>query len=153
MPKKALFGLVLIAAVLSTGCFTHRYSTSPEAVQGSEVYKKWHNHFLFGLISNDEDVDIKELCPSGNFYIEDKQTFVNQLLGGLTLGIWIPTTVIVRCADGSSQAEFQIDEKLARAIVTDPLFIELISDLYPERLAEVQIALRQLEPTPERASR
>ena len=126
--------------------------SASDAASGSDDSARPLRTALFGLVSAKKDLDVKQLCPSGNVQIEDKHTFVNQLLGTLTFGIWRPTTVIVRCADGSGQMEIEVDEKLARAIVTDPLFIQIVFELYPERVPEVQMALQQLEQTSDQAS-
>ncbi len=137
--KKPYVWLALAGLLASPACFTHLYTTDPAAADAEEVYKQRHNHFLFGLISKDEALDLTKLCPSGALQVEDKHTFVNQLLGGLTLGIWSPTTVTVRCVDGSA-ANVELGEEISRAIVNDRRFLELVADLYPERLAELRLA-------------
>ena len=138
--KKPYLWLALAGLLAAPACYTHLYTTDPAAATGAEVYKKWHHHYLFGLISKDEALDLKELCPSGALQVEDKHTFVNSLLGGLTLGIWHPTTVTIRCADGSAAA-VEVGEDLAKSIVNDPRFLELVADIYPERLSEARLAL------------
>jgi len=148
--RKAYVWLALAGLMASPACFTHRYTTDPAAAGGAEVYKQWHHHYLFGLISKDDALDLAKLCPSGALQVEDKHTFVNQLLAGLTLGIWSPTTVTVRCVDGSA-ANVEVGEDLSRAIVTDERFLALLADMAPERVPAAKLALEQLEDAPRMA--
>ena len=138
--KKPYVWLALAGLLAAPACYTHLYTTDPAAATGAEVYKKWQHHYLFGLISGDDPLNLKELCPSGALQVEDKHTFLNSLLGGLTFGIWHPTTVTVRCTDGSAST-VEVGEDLARTIVNDPRFLELVADIYPERLPEARLAL------------
>jgi hypothetical protein len=43
-------------------------------------------------------------CPSGIATVETKLTFMNGLVGALTLGIFTPRDVTVTCASGTARA-------------------------------------------------
>jgi len=140
-----LAALITMVGLFSTGCFTHSYNVGRGAPNGEVVYKKWHHHWLFALISPKTDLDIKQFCPSGDATIVDKHTFINQLLGAFGSFIWSPTTVTIRCAGGTTgEVEVEIDEEVARRIVTDPLFELLVAEVAPERLPELQMALARI---------
>lgn len=85
--------LLLIAPVfLVAGCLTTTV-VNPKAADGElKVYPK--SHFMGGFGTAVIKVD----CPNGIKSITEGRTFGNQMLGGLTLGIWNPGTAKVVCA-------------------------------------------------------
>ena len=76
-------------------------------------------------------------CPSGNATIHQETTFLNGLIDVLIGFIYSPTTVTITCDDGS-QTSVKLSEEEVAQIVSDPLFMEVIEDLAPQRLAEVR---------------
>jgi hypothetical protein len=141
-----LIVIVVVACVCATSCWKHTYTVGAGAPESQQVYKKWHSHFLFGLIG-DKNVDIKDLCPSGNATIKDQHSFVNQIVQALTFGIYGPTTVKVYCADGK-QTKLELSGEQISEIVRDPRFLWVVNDYAPERLGDVQTALRNVEGSP-----
>lgn len=150
--KKTLFLIVIVAVacVCATSCWKHTFTVGAGAVDGQQVYKKWHHHFLFGLIG-DTNVEVEKVCSSGNATIKDQHSFLNGLIQAVTFGIYGPTTVKVYCDDGK-QANIELSGEQVSEIVNDPRFLWVVNDFVPERLAEVQTALRHAENSP-RASR
>jgi len=100
---KHLFGLGLCLALLATaGCMKHSYTVGSGAPPGSPpVYSRWHNHFIFGIIGED-NVDVTAVCPSGNATVKEGISFINGLIGLLIGIIYYPTTVVVYCAGGAA---------------------------------------------------
>ena len=93
--KKRL-GAALLAGMMlfSVGCFNVNYVTDKpvgETKEGSNSF------FLFGLVG-DKTVDAKSLCPSGTARLTIKQSFVDGLLGTLTIGIYTPRSYKIVCA-------------------------------------------------------
>ena len=83
--------------VLSTvGCF-HQVVQTGQAPSPNVVEKNWVSTWLFGLVAA-TPIDVRSECPSGVATIETEQSFMNGLVGGLTLGIWAPQHVKVTCA-------------------------------------------------------
>ena len=111
------------------------------APNGEEVYREWHHHWLFGLIPSQEQipVDVKDYCPSGNATIDNQQTFLNGLVAALIGFLYAPTTVSILCDDGT-QAEVELSGDEVAQIVNDPLFVQIVAEQLPERLAEVEAA-------------
>ena len=131
-------GATLMSAFLLlalAGCYEHTFSTGNGAPHGPVVYDHWENFWLAGLIGH-KKVDVEALCGSRPATIEAKQTFLNGLVGALTSGIYTPTTVKVRCADGRS-SRLDLDEEDVARIVADPGFVLWVSAELPERAAEV----------------
>ena len=135
----AALGLMII----TTGCFEHTYTVGQGAPAGPVVYEEWNNSWLGGLIG-EKNLDVTELCPSGNAPIHDEQTFLNGLVGALTGGIYTPTTVTIRC-DSGRLAEVGLSESEVIAIVRSPAFLERVQMVMPGRLQEARLGIQALE--------
>jgi hypothetical protein len=138
---RVVIGLGLVVA--ATGCYEHTYTIGTGAPTGPLVYDEWQNHWLGGLIE-EKTLDIGALCPSGNATIHDEQSFLNGLVSGLTMGIYTPTMVRIRCDSGGS-AQVGLDEGEVMAIVTSPAFLERLERVMPDRLEEARLGVRALE--------
>ena len=134
--------LGLVAA--TAACYEHTFHVGSGAPAGPIVYQEWHNHWLGGLIG-ERQIDVTRECPSGNATIHDEQTFLNGLVEVLTTGIYAPTTVTIRCAEGGSN-DLEIGETELMTILSSPLFLERVERLVPERLAEAESGVRALRP-------
>lgn len=86
--------------VLATGCYTARYQTSL-AGGGARSEEKGH-YFLWGLIG-EKTVNLKQVCPNGAARWMNQQSFVDGLLGAITIGIYIPRTIEIECAGGKAE--------------------------------------------------
>jgi len=125
-----------------SACFQHTFTIGTGAPDGDQVYKAWHHHWIFGLIrpEHQEEVIVAKLCPSGNATIHKETTFLNGLVDVLIGVIYSPSTVTITCDDGS-ESSVELDPEEVSEIVTDPLFMEVVEELVPERLAEARTAL------------
>lgn len=134
--------LTLFVAFTLAGCFQHTFTVGDGAPTGEIVYKHWHHHWLFGLIrpTMQRDVALAKFCPSGNATIHEEVTFLNGLINGLIGVIYSPTTVTIQCDDGT-MAEVELSGDDISALVHDPLFLQVVEDVVPERLAEARTAL------------
>jgi hypothetical protein len=92
--RKVLASLALIALA---GCHVVRYDTrrpvSPRVVTRHVSYWFW------GLGGN-HVIDLDAACPEGAARWRSQATFGDKTLGILTLGVWVPRTVIIECAEG-----------------------------------------------------
>jgi hypothetical protein len=84
----------LAAAFLATGCYTVRFQS--DLAPGGAKFEEKGNFFLWGLVG-EKEVDLKKLCPAGPSRWQNQQTFVDGLLGVITIGIYIPRTINVEC--------------------------------------------------------
>ena len=86
----------LALAVSTTACFHQSYQSglTPSA---TVVEKPFVATWLWGLVPA-KPVDVRQSCPSGVATVETEQSFVNGLVGVVTLGIYTPQRLRVTCA-------------------------------------------------------
>lgn len=92
---------VLVAAMASfSGCYKMTFATSETVPAGEPTEVKGH-FLVWGLIGN-MDIDLAATCPSGVQWFQRQQTFVDGLLRVITIGIYQPFHVMVKCNGGSA---------------------------------------------------
>lgn len=128
-----LAGIALMVGL--AGCYEHTVTVGAGAPHGRLVYDHWENFWLAGLIGHVE-VDVMSLCPSGDATIYARQTFLNGLVSGLTSGIFTPTSVTVRCADGGRSDMALSAEDMAR-LAASPRLLVWVDQVMPRRHSEV----------------
>jgi hypothetical protein len=64
-----------------------------------EDEKQKAHFFLFGLAGHPEK-DLSKMCPNGIDWVQLKGNVGDMILSGITLGIWQPRTIGVKCAQG-----------------------------------------------------
>jgi hypothetical protein len=94
---RAVFALWVIAL---TGCYhaTVETGATPSTVV---IDKSFASAWIYGLVPP-STVSTAERCPNGVAKVETQHTFVNQLVGILTLGIYTPMQIRVTCAAAGS---------------------------------------------------
>jgi hypothetical protein len=95
-PRLLVFGILLVSAA----CY-HQVVRTGRPVGTTVVDMPWVSTWLFGLVGA-PDISVTSQCPTGVAVVETEQSFLNSLVGGLTLGIWTPQHVRVTCASGGS---------------------------------------------------
>jgi hypothetical protein len=85
------------------------------------IHEPWANSWIAGLVPP-STVETGEKCPSGVSKVETQRTFLNGLVGILTLGIYTPMEIKVTCAaesaaDMPDQADVSIGEGASLAEV------------------------------------
>ena len=132
-------GMVLVVA----GCYEHTYTMGAGAPSGPIVYEEGQDHWLGGLIG-ERTHDLSQVCPSGNATIHDEQTFLNGLVSALTVGIYTPTNLTIRCSTGQ-RADIVLSEEEVLSILIAPAFRERVAALLPDRLHQVEFGIQALE--------
>jgi len=101
-------GLLLCAIALG-GCYRATFISNPQVVRGVE-HDQWNHFFIFGLVG-ETNLDVRQFCSDGRVAeVQTQETFLNGLVGLLTIGIYAPRTVYVTCAAGSrSRLELDAD--------------------------------------------
>ncbi|MFL5530948.1 MAG: Bor family protein [Gemmatimonadales bacterium] len=91
------FGLVSL--LLLGGCYhaTVETGATPSTVV---IDQSFASSWIYGLVPP-KLVSTTSKCPSGVSKVETQHTFVNQLVGLLTLGIYTPMQIRVTCATGA----------------------------------------------------
>ncbi len=107
--------LLLVCCVVLAAC--HHATIDLGVTPSTEtVHEPWANSWILGLVPP-SIVETAGKCTSGVAKVETQRTFLNGLVGILTLGIYTPMEIKVTCAMGSSadaespQADFTIDDE------------------------------------------
>ena len=100
------FHVVLLTLLLGiSGCYKATF------YQGSTVagtqHEAWESFFLYGLIGS-PTVDVREFCPDGQIAsLSSGGNFGTELVSVLTVGLYTPRRVEVRCSDRQATARAQ----------------------------------------------
>jgi len=95
--KKSILNLafVLGLSLMTTSCFTYTFSVGEGAQTGLEVKKM--NHYLIYGLAPVSVTDPNELADGAdNYDVTIQHTFVDGLINAITLGIYSPTTTIIK---------------------------------------------------------
>jgi hypothetical protein len=84
--------MILMMLPFHTGC-TYYLVQNTKLAEG-EVKKYSTSHYMGGFGNSVVKVD----CPKGVKFIQQGQSFGDQMLEGLTVGIWNPGTATITCA-------------------------------------------------------
>ncbi len=90
---------LLIAAVSLTGCY-HATIETGLTPSTQVVEQSFASSWIYGLVPP-KTVETASRCPNGVAKVETQHTFVNQLVGFITLGIYTPMHIRVTCAQGT----------------------------------------------------
>ena len=97
----SLFFALLVCVSLS-GCYHATITTG--LTPGTQVIDEpWAAGWVFGLVPP-ETVETASQCPAGVAKVETQHSFLNQVVGGLTFGIFSPMHITVTCAATSSDS-------------------------------------------------
>ena len=122
--RKLLQGLTLgLAVVLGSACYHATIETG--ATPSSTVIKQaFASSWIYGLVPP-KTVNAASQCPNGVARIETQLSFVNQLVGFLTLGIYTPMEITVTCAaSGRASLDGPVDNDMVSADLTSPTGVE-----------------------------
>lgn len=82
------------AAIMLTSCYSYT-SVVGNGAQGTQKVSKWNNYVIGGLVPVGVS-DSKAMAAGATDYtVNTKHSFFNMLVGGLTFGIYAPTTTTV----------------------------------------------------------
>ncbi len=100
---RSLLGTLLATVVVLSGCYHATIETGlPPGNQTLE--KPWASSWIYGLVPP-QTVETASRCPNGVARVETQQSFVNGLVGLLTLGIYTPMTIMVTCAGSDTDMD------------------------------------------------
>src|ERR671918_2083278 len=91
---------LLTAAVALSACYHATVETGlPPSTQVLE--QSFASSWIYGLVPP-KTVETASRCPDGVAKVETQHSFVNQLVGILTLGIYTPMHIRVTCAQAGA---------------------------------------------------
>lgn len=96
-------GALAVIAVAISGCY-HATIETGLAPSNRKVEKHWASGWIGGLVPPSY-VETVEQCSEGVARVETKLSFLNQLVAGLTLGIYTPMYIEITCAEGVRNAD------------------------------------------------
>ena len=94
--KFAVAASGLAAALAWIGCHTMRFEVGDGQV-GKVVHER--KAFFVGGLAPTRKVDVSEFCPAGAVAVSEETTFVDGLLGFVTLSIYTPRSSTFYCAE------------------------------------------------------
>lgn len=145
--SKFALPLLLAGCLLLTGCYQAKMTTNKEP--GDTIIKKsFASSFIYGLVP--AEVDVSDECTNGIASATRKISFLNGLVGSLTLNIYTPQSVTVTCAaDGSmydattqgQESSFTVSEDASTAEIEETLSTAALQSTLAKEPVEVQIAV------------
>lgn len=100
--KTFQFVLVVATSIASTGCY-HTMVTTGRTPSTVVIDQTFASSWVYGLVPP-KTVETAAKCPDGVAMVETELSFVNQLVGFLTFGIYTPMHIKVTCAMAGSAA-------------------------------------------------
>jgi len=107
--RKNLVRSVAAAAVLTlgtAGCYHATVETGRPA-NGVEIHKSFAASWIDGLVPP-STVQAAQQCPNGIARVDTQLSFVNMLVGALTLGIYTPMDIRVQCAGATAMGDAKV---------------------------------------------
>jgi hypothetical protein len=104
--------IAMVLALVLSGCF-HQVVQTGRTPGTTVVEKPWTATWLWGLVPA-SPIDVTANCPGGIATVETKQSFMNGLVGALTIGIFTPRDVKVTCASGTARGSGMKEFLVAR---------------------------------------
>ena len=95
--RRKWMACVLLASLLVAGGCYHVQVTTGQPASADAVEKRWAHGFLWGLIPPSE-VETSGRCTSGVAKFESRHSFLNMLVGWVTLWIYTPMEIRATCA-------------------------------------------------------
>ena len=138
MKRFVAIACMMALLAMTAGCMKHTYDAGAGAPRGTVVYDKWESHWLFGIIGETQ-IDLKDVCPSGNATIHDEVDFLTGLVGALVGIVYRPSKVTIRC-DEKTTSELELDRDTVAAIVNDPNFLPYVEQVAPQLLSNARQA-------------
>jgi Bor protein len=86
--------------LLSAGCY-HASIESGRKPGNDKIEKDWASGWAWGLVGP-EAIEAQNTCTNGLSKVDTEHSFLNGLVGFLTLGIYTPMHLTVTCASGGS---------------------------------------------------
>ena len=102
MSRRSVLIAVLSAMffLFASGCYHVRVVTVN--MPPSDVHQVWMHGFLYGLVGS--EISSESVCGNRPVAAVDTyMSFLNFLVGGLTMGIYTPRTVRITCAGTTIQ--------------------------------------------------
>lgn len=143
--SRYFFPILLCCCFVLSGCYQASMTTGKQPGD-TVVEKKWASSFIYGIVP--AKVDVSDECPNGIASAKRKMSFVNGLVGTLTLNIYLPQNVKVTCAAGGSmssavpetESDFTLSEEASTQEVNQTLSAASAEAAMADKPVTVQVA-------------
>ena len=126
--------LALVAMLLTLSACYHATVQTGLAPGAQTIEEKWASGWIFGLVPP-PTVETMQGCPAGVARVETQQSFTNQLVSFITLGIYTPMEIIVTCAAGPGASLVTNKEEFETAVTNGvPFFVQVGQVVDPDLL-------------------
>jgi anti-sigma factor RsiW len=93
-------GVLCAVLLVTSACFRQVVQTG-RTPAATVIDRPWTHTWLWGLVPA-SPIDVTSQCRSGIATVVTEQSFMNGLVGLLTIGIYSPRHVTITCATGSA---------------------------------------------------
>ena len=107
----SLKGVLLAGVVVVSGGCYHATIETGAAPSAQVVEESFAKGWIYGLVPP-STVETASRCPNGVARVETQLSFVNQLVGLFTFGIFTPMSIKVTCAAGGSDRDAADDSEV-----------------------------------------
>ncbi len=97
--------LLLVAVVAVSGCYTATIETG-RTPSNRVIKQAFASCWIYGLVPP-KTVETASECPNGIARVMTRHSFVNQLVGMLTFGIYTPMEITVTCAEAGGTSSLE----------------------------------------------
>jgi len=105
--------LPYLLLLLLPACYAAKVETGLPASK-TQIRQTFASSWIYGLVPP-KTVAAAAQCPNGVAVVETQLSFVNQLVGFLTLGIYTPMQIVVTCAEKPAVSLMRVEVNLALA--------------------------------------
>jgi hypothetical protein len=101
--KRATAGITVLALSVALGACYHAVVETGLPMSPETIDRPWASGWIYGLVPP-KPLDAASRCRNGVAKVETRLSFLNQIVNGLTLGIYTPMSMKVTCAStGAAQ--------------------------------------------------
>jgi len=122
--KAARILFAAVSLLTLVGCYATAIDTG-RTPSTKMIRQPWAACWIYGLVPPARVLTATE-CPDGVALVQTQHSFLNYLVGGLTLGIFTPMEIMVTCAEAQHSS-----------LTTPESEIRLAKDASPEQARDV----------------
>ena len=90
---------LILATFMLSGCYIATVDTG-QPKSSKVISKPWASCWIYGLVPP-TTIQTATECPNGVAMVRTQHSFLNYIVGGVTLGIYTPIQITVTCAEGA----------------------------------------------------
>ncbi len=137
--------LLFSACLLLSGCYQAQVTTG-KAPGNTVVEESFAPSFIYGIVP--ATVDVSDECQNGIASAEREISFINGLVGGITLNLFLPQSVTVTCAaeggmsdisPGSDGLDLTIQDDASTAEIKETLSTAATHSVVTQEPVEVEV--------------